>query len=373
MTEATIDAAAGAVRVRWTDGAQADFPFMWLRDNCPTAFHPETEERVFDLMTAPDALVPETVEARDGAIRVVWAHDGHVSAFDPDWLRARRPGRRVEDAADVAPLLWDRDTLPAADIPRAEAAALLADDRTLLDWLRAARRTGLGLVTDLAAGDAEAGQRIARRVGFLRETNFGVTFDVMSKPNPNNLAYTAGRLTLHTDLPNQELAPGFQFLHCIENTARGGGSLFADGFRLAAELRAQDPEAFALLRDTAIPFRFHDADADIRKRDTVIRVDHDGEVTELRFSGHLTDTFDLPADTLPAYYRAYRRFMALTRDERFILTTRLESGQMAVFDNRRILHGRDAFDPQSGERRLRGCYVDRGEWDSRIRVLARSA
>ncbi len=44
---------------------------------------------------------------------------------------------------------------------------------------------------------------------------------------------------------------------------------------------------------------------------------------------------------------------------------------MVVFDNRRVLHGREAFDPASGYRRLLGCYVDRGEWDSRIRVLSR--
>ena len=41
---------------------------------------------------------------------------------------------------------------------------------------------------------------------------------------------------------------------------------------------------------------------------------------------------------------------------------------MAAFDNRRILHGREAFDPNTGFRHLRGCYVDRGEFDSRLRI-----
>jgi gamma-butyrobetaine dioxygenase len=46
---------------------------------------------------------------------------------------------------------------------------------------------------------------------------------------------------------------------------------------------------------------------------------------------------------------------------------------MVVFDNRRVLHGRAAFDPATGHRHLQGFYVDRGEFDSRLRVLARTA
>jgi len=41
-----------------------------------------------------------------------------------------------------------------------------------------------------------------------------------------------------------------------------------------------------------------------------------------------------------------------------------------VFDNRRVLHGRTEFEP-NGHRHLRGCYVDRTEFQSRLRVLAR--
>ena len=40
-----------------------------------------------------------------------------------------------------------------------------------------------------------------------------------------------------------------------------------------------------------------------------------------------------------------------------------------IFDNRRILHGRTAFEAQSGNRHLRGCYIDRDELRSRVRLL----
>jgi gamma-butyrobetaine dioxygenase len=43
-----------------------------------------------------------------------------------------------------------------------------------------------------------------------------------------------------------------------------------------------------------------------------------------------------------------------------------------AFDNRRILHGRDAYAVGDGSRWLRGCYSERDELDSRIRILERA-
>jgi gamma-butyrobetaine dioxygenase len=63
--------------------------------------------------------------------------------------------------------------------------------------------------------------------------------------------------------------------------------------------------------------------------------------------------------------------MAMTRDPKYILNLKLKGGEMVVFDNRRVLHGRSAFDPNTGRRHLHGCYVDRGEFESRLRMLSR--
>ena len=59
------------------------------------------------------------------------------------------------------------------------------------------------------------------------------------------------------------------------------------------------------------------------------------------------------------------------RTDRFLCRTPFSPGDLILFDNRRMLHGRAAFDPQSGVRRLEGCYLDRDEILSRLRVLAR--
>ena len=55
-----------------------------------------------------------------------------------------------------------------------------------------------------------------------------------------------------------------------------------------------------------------------------------------------------------------------------MITSAFAPGDLVGFDNRRILHGRDAFDPAAGRRRLRGCYLDHDDLFSRLRVLRRS-
>ena len=369
MTEITLIPEARALRLTWPDGERADYPFLWLRDNCPSAWHPETEEKVLDLLEVSPEVAPARAELAGDALRIGWDGTGHESRFPLDWLRAHRPGHPRRDPADVARTAW-RGNLGAGAIPRARASEVLEDDGALARWLRAAKATGLSIVEGLA-DDPEAGLAVARRVGFLRETNFGVTFEVRSKPNPNNLAYTADALPLHTDLPNQELPPGWQFLHCLRNEAEGGGSVFADGLALAEDLAGRDPEAFELLSTVAIPFRFHDAGCDIRRRQKVITLDDAGRFSEICWNAHIADVLDLAPEVMERYYRAYRAFMAMTRDPAYRIELKLAPGEMVVFDNRRVLHGRAAFDPSTGARHLVGCYVDRGEFDSQLRVLAR--
>ncbi len=358
-----------ALSLTWSDGAVGTFPYIWLRDNCPSGFHPQTEERTLDLMAIPDTPHPAEAACSNGMLTIHWAEDGHDSAFPLRWLRDNRPGEPKLDAAGYDPVVWT-SSLGEAGVPRYQADDLVDGSDAMRSWIDDTAQYGLSIVSGVAT-ESGAGAEIAERIHFLRRTNFGVTFEVMNKPDPNNIAYTAEALPLHTDLPNQEFAPGYQFLHCIANEADGGGSVFADGYALAQALRERDPEAFDLLATVPIPFRFHDKDDDLRSRRPVISLDHNGEVLELSWSTHLTDTFDMAPDVLIPYYRAYRAFMALTRDPAFLITLRLEAGDMAVFDNRRILHGRASFDPSTGFRHLQGYYVDRGEFNSKRRVIAR--
>jgi len=60
--------------------------------------------------------------------------------------------------------------------------------------------------------DETAVERIAEAIGPLRNTFYGRTWDVKSKPQAENVAYTAHHLGLHMDLLYMKNPPGKQSL-----------------------------------------------------------------------------------------------------------------------------------------------------------------
>ena len=369
MTELFQDDEMDMIHIKWSDNSDNSYPFLWLRENDPAGFHKDTNERMTDLTSIPLDISLTKAFIKDDVLILNWSDSENSTRYNLDWLYHHKPGKRASDPAAIKKRCW-RGGMGRDKLPTAKAKDLLQDDDALATWLENTQSFGLSLVSGLEARH-DAGMEVAKRIGFLRETNFGTTFQVQSKPNPNNLAYTAVALPPHTDLPNQELPPGFQFLHCLANEAEGGGSTFADGLAIATDLRANDIEAFNMLSSVSIPFRFYDENTDIRSRKHVITLNLDGEISEICFNAHIADFLDIDPKLMKSYYRAYGKFMKMTRSNAYLISLRLAVGEMVVFDNRRILHGRDAFNPETGFRHLHGCYVDRGEFESRLRVLKR--
>jgi len=363
----SVQQAEHSLTLEWETGESAQYHYLWLRDNCASAFHPETQERDFDLLSVTEDIHPLRIQMNDTSLDIVWSEGGHKSTFLLSWLYEHNYSRSTRARHMSSYQSWDSSFVQR--IPRANYASVISDDAALYHWMVELDKLGLTIVEGMP-DTAESMAALATRVDYLRQTNFGTTFDVVSVASPINLAYTSISLPLHTDLPNQETPPGYQFLHCLANECEGGESRFVDGLRVAEALREQCPDHFKLLSEQVIPFRYHDQEHDIRQHHSVINVDDFGNIIEVKYNAHIATVFDLPAEVMHDYYLAYRSFMARLRDERFEIELKLQAGQMVVFDNRRVLHGRNKFADTSGRRHLHGCYVDRSEFKSRLRVLA---
>jgi len=370
MRIANVESGKRAFYITWDDRSVAELPFIWLRDNDCDELHPHTRERIFDLTSVDLSIVPDSFELGTNELVVRWPGKSMASIYPMAWLRTHRPGQARPDPSLVEQSLWDGGTLSA--IPRVDASECTRSPAALKSALLLAKRMGLLIVEGLDDSPA-AGEEFAALIGFKRETNFGVMFEVISKAAPNNLAYTSMSLPLHTDLPNQKLIPGYQFLHCFKNDAKGGESVFADGFQICVDMEKEQPEAFELLKCVELPWRFHDGSCDLRQHRPIIGQKTDGELEYFAFNAHIVDVPHMDVDLLYEFYAAYRELMVRVRDPKYTVQHALEPGQMVVFDNLRVLHGRTAFDAASGDRHLRGYYIEQDEIDSRIRVLSRDS
>ncbi|MDY0882872.1 TauD/TfdA family dioxygenase [Dongia soli] len=358
-----------AVQIARQDGRTMVFPAIWLRDNCRcSACRHANGQRLFEITDLPRDLALQQASIQDGRLRLVWTPDDHISEFEASWLAAHELGGELRAARREQPVLWDRSLIDA--LPAADWNLLRNDPAVELGWLDKYAAYGFGLLRNVPAETGMV-EVVGNHLGFVRVTNYGSLFDVISVPKPNNLAYTAVGLGVHSDNPYREPTPGVQLLHCLESNAPGGDTLLVDGFHAAEVLRRENPAGFELLTQLPLRFRFRDAKTDLQAEAPLIGLDFDGAVKEIHFNNRSADILDAPVDLVAPWYAAYRNFAEILKRPEMELVFRLGPGDLVVMMNERALHGRTAFDPSLGRRHLQGCYIDKDGIESRRRVLRR--
>lgn len=345
-------------------GVVIAFSAIWLRDNASDDRDPGNGQKltnITDLPTDPRIIAIET--SMDDQVTLEFAPDGKRASFDLDALLI------AHDTAPNSQRHWtcrDFDDGP----PTSSWPKIANDPEALRVWLTAIREYGLAVLTELP-DETGVVLEVAELFGHVRETNYGRLFDVRAQADPVNLAYTGMALSVHTDNPYRDPVPGIQLLHCLRGDAEGGDTVLVDGFHAAERLRQHDIEAFETLSQTWVEFTYRSDDTKLSARRPMIGLDDKGQIIEVRFNNRSLAPLELPADALPKFYAAYRRFAEILFDPVDALTFKLRPGELFAVDNRRVLHGRTAFS-SAGRRHLQGCYADMDGLLSRLSVLERA-
>jgi gamma-butyrobetaine dioxygenase len=350
--------------IGFDDGTTRRYPTLWLRDNIPSGRHRAEGQRLFDINSLPADMTITNAAINNGGVRVVFS-EGTSDIFPAQYLQAHTLSGAHEGDVLPSPSLWGSERQQLIEFAGYEE--LLSHDAARLEWLRHLRDYGYALLGNTPAEEKTV-IKVVDLFGFVRETNYGALFDVIVWPDPANLANTSARIGMHTDNPYRDPVPGLQLLHCIVNESDGGESQLCDGFAVAERLRAEDQAAFELLASYPVRFRYLDAgNADLQHYGPLIEMGTRGNVEGIRYNSRSVAAFDMPAEVLPDFYRAYRRFAELLHEPQALIEFRLEPEQLMVFDNQRVLHGRSEY--TIGHRHLQGCYADKDALHSTIRVL----
>ncbi|MER8797491.1 TauD/TfdA family dioxygenase [Mesorhizobium sp. M0522] len=300
-------------------------------------------------------------------VAVIW-DDGHVSRYDSGFLANHTGGGWR--AARFQPELWSSDL--GARLGRFGFDTVVEDDEMLFGSLRALRDHGIAMLTGVPA-EAEATMRIAGRYGPIRETSYGKVFDLLSKPDARVAGETARAQIPHTDEPFRYSPPGFIFFHAIKTGAgTGGTSLMVDGFHIAELMRTGTPRLFELLTRYGVTFhREHAGEVFFSAEAHVISLDAAGQVTGIRYNDRCLAPQPASRDDIDELIEALAELTRLTCDPQNQFQHQLQPGEVLVFDNQRVMHGRSAFDPTLAIRHLRSCNIDRDGVHSAFRTLAR--
>ncbi|KAF2036014.1 gamma-butyrobetaine dioxygenase [Setomelanomma holmii] len=378
------------------DGDPRVLDTVFLRDSCtcPQCMDPHSKQKLFQTSDIPEDLEGscKTVvdEEKGTSIELEWSSDvkgygpEHRTRHSIDWLRRAlnteielRGGVRQDDR-----VLWDKRKI-TKDNRWVDYNEYMTQDSTLFDALTHLNQYGLLFLRNVPDSE-ESVVHLASRIGTLKDTFYGHTWDVRSKLQAENIAYTPQFLGLHMDLLYTSNPPHLQLLHSLRARTPGGASFFSDSFHAAHQLHRQSVGHFRTLCTFPVTYHYHHPTQHYHFTRPIIdlfpypKYSDPTNLASLIRRVNWSPPFQGPfearigsnnATSLRNFVAASHAYEKLLASEENLFEYRLNEGECVVFDNRRVLHARRAFDATKGERWLKGAYVDDDVFFSRLRVL----
>lgn len=364
------------------DGRSLDLSWRWLRDHSrdDASFHHGAQQRLVSPGVVAAAGPGTAVVDRGSELIVTWP-DGTTARYGADQLTALAPAAEMHSGARSTTTSWrghditerlvtlDFDALVAGEAAHDERAGDFSTTSGLHRALDALATTGLVTVQNVPTDQATT-RRVLERFGYIRRTIFGDMWDFSADESATDVfddtASTPLEILPHTDGTYSYDAPGLLGLHCHAYDATGGENVFVDGRALSERIAVESPRHHELLRTIDVPGQYIGDGAHLVAVRPVLR--HRGEqFVQISYNHHDRAPFLLPEPLMTEVFDALAHVDAVANDPAMQFEHAMRPGDMVIFDNWRLLHGRRAF---VGRRHIAGGYVNHEDLASTARQQA---
>jgi gamma-butyrobetaine dioxygenase len=357
------------------DGSSLRYHSTWLRDNAndPKTRDKNNGQRLISILDIPvnTYIKSASLDKKGKNVTLKFLPKKKQVKFSSSWLESHAYDKKQNNLKvwiDPDLKTWTKASLKHVPIINYKTAK--SNKKLFLRWLKSLNYYGFA---KMARCEKKSGTviKIAKLFGYVRETNYGKWFDVKSKTNAVNLAYTNLGLQAHTDNPYRDPVPTIQILHCLKSSTKGGDSKVVDGFNAALRLKKENKKYFNLLTKYCSRFEFKGKkNVHLKSRFPMIVLSPDKKLTAVHFNNRsIAAIKDVPFHDMLNYYKAYRKFSNIIDDPKMAVTFKLNPGDCFIVDNTRVLHARTPYSG-NGSRWLQGCYSDKDGLLSTIRTKA---
>ncbi len=357
------------------DGSSLRYHSTWLRDNAndPQTRDKNNGQRLISILDIPvnTHIKSASLDKKGKNITLKFLPEKKQVKFSSSWLESHAYDKKQNNLKvwiDPNLKTWTKASFKRVPIINYKTAK--SNKKLFIRWLKSLNYYGFAKMTRC---EKKSGTviKIAKLFGYVRETNYGKWFDVKSKTNAVNLAYTNLGLQAHTDNPYRDPVPTIQILHCLKSSTKGGDSKVVDGFSAALRLKKENKKYFNLLTKYCSRFEFKGKkNVHLKSRFPMIVLSPDKKLTAVHFNNRsIAAIRDVPFHDMLNYYKAYRKFSNIIDDPKMAVTFKLNPGDCFIVDNTRVLHARTPYSG-NGNRWLQGCYSDKDGLLSTIRTKA---
>ena len=208
-------------------------------------------------------------------------------------------------------------------------------------------------------------ENIVNKIGYVRNSIFGGLWSFESNEDKADSAYTQEELRPHTDATYSNDAPGLQLLLCCDYKAKGGDSIMVDGFKIAEMIKKDNKELFDILSTINVKGSYIGDGVFLEAERPIFNLNSKKELFQVSFNNYDRAPFRFEKDLTIKFYEAIRTFDLMANSKEYQWRHILKPGELLIFNNWRVLHGRGSFD---GTRKISGCYINKEDFDSSCKM-----
>ena len=350
------------INILFSNNKEDNFLNIWLRDHArdeDSWDHRSNQRKIFTAKLDPKLHIKKAILKDNGkSVDILWSDlkkpINYTSNF---FLENSNKSQKINNNINI----WDKKDI--GEEIYTDFQNTITNDG-FKEFLEKLYKFGFVVIQNCKT-EMSSVEKIANKIGYVRESIFGGLWSFESNNDMADSAYTQDELRPHTDSTYSNDAPGLQLLLCCHYEATGGESIMVDGFKIAEKIYKENRDLYTLLSEIEVTGQYIGDGVFLEAKRPIFKLNSNKELVQVSFNNYDRAAFRMDDEKTLKFYDAIREFDLIANNREYQWRHILKPGELLIFNNWRILHGRGSF---KGDRKMSGCYINKEDFDSACRM-----
>ena len=357
-----IEILSEGLKVFFSNKSEDTFPHIWLRDHAKDENNWDersNQRKTFTAKLNPKIKIKNANISNQGEyIDIIWSDTSNNIKYSSEFLYKNS----INYSRDKNKIkIWENKEIKDDIFFNFENIKSEEGFKNLLLKLHS---FGFAVIKDCKKNMSSV-KFLAKKIGYVRNSIFGGLWSFESNADMADSAYTNEELRPHTDSTYSNEAPGLQLLLCCDYDAKGGDSIMVDGLKIAETIKSKNQNLYDVLTKINVPGNYTGDGVILEAKRPIIKLDDNNHINQISFNNYDRAPFRLDPELTKIFYEAISLFDNLANSKQYQWRHILKPGELLIFNNWRVLHGRGSF---NGKRKMKGCYINKEDFDSSCKI-----
>ena len=350
------------INILFSNNKEDNFLNIWLRDHArdeDSWDHRSNQRKIFTAKLDPKLHIKKAILKDNGkSVDILWSDLKKPINYSSNFfLENSNKSQKINNNIKI----WDKKDI--GEEIYTDFQSTITNDG-FKEFLEKLYKFGFVVIQNCKT-EMSSVEKIANKIGYVRESIFGGLWSFESNNDMADSAYTQDELRPHTDSTYSNDAPGLQLLLCCHYEATGGESIMVDGFKIAEKIYKENRDLYTLLSQIEVTGQYIGDGVFLEAKRPIFKLNSDKELIQVSFNNYDRAAFRMDDEKTLKFYDAIREFDLIANNREYQWRHILKPGELLIFNNWRILHGRGSF---KGDRKMSGCYINKEDFDSSCRM-----